>query len=223
MSSRVALTKMHGAHNDFVIVDRRTANVGELASFARRVCDRRAGIGADGLIAIETSRSRDVAVRTINADGSEAEMCGNGVRCAARWLEEAGEGDRIAFETAAGNVETEVVARRPEYLVRVSMAAPRITSTQAAPDAFLVDLGNPHLVLFRDAVEEADLDVLAPQLQTNSAFERGVNVHVAAVDDAHRLHVRHWERGVGATPACGTGAVAAAASAIQSGRAKSPV
>lgn len=129
---RVPISKMHGAQNDFVILDRRTSHVADLASFARWACDRHAGVGADGVIAIETSTSADVMMRTINADGSAAEMCGNGIRCAARWLDEAGEGERIIFETEAGSMQTEVVARSPEYLVRVGMGRPRLTSAAVA-------------------------------------------------------------------------------------------
>src|SRR5579871_6974909 len=127
---RVPLTKMHGAHNDFVILDRRVAPLRDLAAFARWVCDRHAGVGADGVIALEASTIADVRMRTINADGSEAEMCGNGIRCAARWLDEAGEGERIAFETAGGIVRTEIVARVPEYLVRVAMGRPTLSEIE---------------------------------------------------------------------------------------------
>ncbi len=222
---KVALTKMHGARNDFVILDRRASPVASLDSFARWVCDRRAGIGADGLIAIETSSRQGIAMRTINADGSEAEMCGNGIRCAARWLDESGEGDRIDFETAAGEVCTAVVSRSPEYLVRVTvpMRGVRARALEFLDDAVFVDLGNPHVVLFRDNVEDVDLEVLAPSLQTHSSFTEGTNVHVAAIEGSDRLRLRHWERGVGVTLACGTGAVAAATAAIESGRVSSPV
>ncbi len=221
---RVALTKMHGARNDFVILDRRASPVAPLDSFARWVCDRRTGIGADGLIAIETSSRQGFAMRTINADGTEAEMCGNGIRCAARWLDESGEGDRIDFETAAGEVRTHVVSRSPEYLVRVTvpMGGVRAHAIEFLDDAFFVDLGNPHVVLFRDDVEDVDLEVLAPSLQTHSSFTEGTNVHVAAIE-GDDLRMRHWERGVGLTLACGTGAVAAATAAIASGRVSSPV
>jgi diaminopimelate epimerase len=221
---RVALTKMHGARNDFVILDRRASPVSPLDSFARSVCDRRTGVGADGLIAIETSSSQGILMRTINADGSEAEMCGNGIRCAARWLDESGEGDRVAFETAAGEVRTEVVARSPEYLVRVmvAMRAIDVRAIEFLDDGFFVDLGNPHVVLFRDGVGDIDLEVLAPSLQAHPSFPDGTNVHVAAVEGGD-LRLRHWERGVGLTMACGTGAIAAAAAAIESGRVSSPV
>ena len=96
---------MHGARNDFVVVDGRTQSLGGLSKFAKFACDRRDGIGADGVIVIESSSAGGLAMRTVNADGSEAEMCGNGVRCAARWLDEAGEGDRVAFRLPAARCE----------------------------------------------------------------------------------------------------------------------
>jgi len=222
---QIPLTKMHGARNDFVVLDQRSAHVDSLESFAIWICDRRAGIGADGLIALVESTAANIRMRTINADGSEAEMCGNGIRCAARWLDEAGEGDRLAFETAAGTIQTEIVARDPEYLVRVSMNQPHIAphSVPFLDDARFVDLGNPHVVLFRKHVDDVDLTMLANRLQTVSLFPRGTNVHIAALDGENVLRVRHWERGVGLTMACGTGAVACAAAAIEKKLVTSPV
>lgn len=220
----IAVTKMHGARNDFIVVDQRVARIDGLEAFAQSMCDRRTGVGGDGLIAIETSAAAGVRMRIINADGSEAEMCGNGIRCAARWLDEAGEGDSIRFETGAGIVQTTVVAREPEYLVRVEMPAPRIVP-QPMPldDARFVDVGNPHVVLFRKHVDDVDLTMLANRLQTARPFENGTNVHVAAVEEDGSLRVRHWERGVGLTMACGTGAVAAAAAAIEGKKLPSPI
>jgi diaminopimelate epimerase len=220
----VSVTKMHGAGNDFVVLDQRAARLDALDAFARWCCARRTGIGADGLIVIEESTSADVRMRTINADGTEAEMCGNGVRCAARWLDEAGEGDRRSFETVAGLVETEVVARQPEFLVRVAIGVPHVA---ARPLPFLdgarfVDTGNPHVVLFRKHVDDIDLTVVAEKLQDSKFFGNGTNVHVAALED-DVLRVRHWERGVGLTPACGTGAVACAAAAMEAKLVASPV
>jgi diaminopimelate epimerase len=217
------VTKMHGARNDFVVVDLRRELLRDVVSFARWACDRRAGIGADGLIAIETSQEGDVRMRTINADGSEAEMCGNGIRCAARWLEEAGEGDRIAFETDAGIVSTEVVAREPEYLVRVAMGRPKLGLVASVPAATFVDMGNPHVVIIENAANPLDIEVLAREFQTDPAFPGGTNVHLASLGTGGALLVRHWERGVGTTPACGTGAVASAAVAIEKNLASSPV
>ena len=225
MSARIALTKMHGAGNDFVILDARANPNEDFGALALVVCDRRTGIGADGLIAIAPSGDANAAMRTFNPDGSEAEMCGNGIRCAARWLDEAGEGAGLAFETAAGIVRTEVVARNPEYLVRATVPLPRIVRNRfdGLGDAVLVDSGNPHLVLLRGAGDEDDLNVLGPQLQSDLRFPGGINVHTAVVENPHRLRVRHWERGAGATLACGTGAIAAALAAIERGSVSSPV
>ncbi len=220
----IPVTKMHGTRNDFVILDLRTAHIDDVAAFGRWACDRHAGVGADGLIVLEPSSQADVRMRVINADGSEAEMCGNGVRCAARWLDEAGEGDAIRFDTLAGIVETRVVAREPEYLVRVAMGSPR-TAAETVPyikDAWCVDLGNPHVVLLRKSVEDLELSMIANRLQTMPLFPNGTNVHIAAVD-GDALRVRHWERGVGLTMACGTGAVACAVVAIDRGLLASPV
>ena len=222
---RVSLTKMHGAHNDFVIIDQRGAQIGDLVGFARWVCDRRAGVGGDGLIALGTSERADARMRTINADGSEAEMCGNGIRCAARWLDEAGEGDHVSFETEAGVMRTQIVRREPEYLVRVEMGRPRVQSREDSGfrDARFVDVGNPHVVVFVDDVEIVDLRELATQIDDEGHFPVGANVHAATVVDARTLRARHWERGVGITMACGTGAVACAAAAFDERRVRFPV
>jgi diaminopimelate epimerase len=214
------VTKMHGARNDFVIVDRRSdARVG-LERFAKWACDRRAGIGADGVIAIESSSLADARMRTINADGSEAEMCGNGVRCAARWLDEAGEGADVTFETEAGLISTEIVSRGAEYAVRVAMGCPAITPLS---DGWFVDLGNPHVVLVRSSIDGVDLESTAEEIQKDWRFTNGTNVHLAALQGRSSMRVAHWERGVGLTMACGTGAVACAAVAIASGTATSPI
>jgi diaminopimelate epimerase len=225
MNGRIALTKMHGACNDFVILDQRTARVEALEKFARWACDRRAGVGADGLIVIDVSRSSDAAMLTFNADGTQAEMCGNGIRCAARWLDEAGEGDRVEFETPGGSVRTEIVARSPEYLVRALVGTPRIAplALEVSGEAYVVDLGNPHVVLLPARVDDVDLPALAGRLQMDARFTNGVNVHVAVVEGKDRLRLQHWERGVGLTPACGTGAVACAAVAIAQNLVSSPV
>jgi len=216
---RVSVSKMHGARNDFVILDQRQRRIMDTFEFARWVCNRRAGVGADGLIVLERSERADARMRTINPDGSEAEMCGNGIRCASRWLDEANEGEKISFETEAGIVRTEIVQRGPEYLVRVEMPRPRVERRTIAGigEVFFVDVGNPHVVAFVDAVDDIDLASLAAQIGQNA------NVHAATILDTTTLAARHWERGVGATMACGTGAVACAAAAFESQRVLFPV
>ena len=221
---KVPVTKMHGTQNDFVILDLRAARVEDVRAFGRWVCDRHAGVGADGLIVLESSGSQDIRMRVINADGSEAEMCGNGIRCAARWLDEAGEGGDLRFETMAGVVETHVVTREPDYRVRVSMGVPTFGEipVRLPGEARFVDLGNPHVVLVLKNVEDVELTMVASRLQAADCFPNGTNVHVAALE-GNALRVRHWERGVGLTMSCGTGAVASAATAIDAKLLASPV
>lgn len=221
--SGVAVTKMHGAYNDFAVIDRRNATESfDAQTFARRICDRRGGIGADGLLVIESSEIADARMRIFNADGSEAEMCGNGLRCAARFLSEAGEGNRIRIETAAGVLTAEVVNSGEPYTVRTQIGTPRF-EPRALPfaSAAYVEVGNPHVVIFEKSVDAIDLSQAAATLAP--LFHNGVNVHVAAVVDRSRLDARHYERGVGLTQACGTGAAACAAAAIRFGLADSPV
>lgn len=215
MTPRVAVTKMHGARNDFVVLDAREQPVADLPSFARAVCDRHSGIGADGVLVIEASERAPVAMRVINADGSEAEMCGNGVRCVARYLDERGEGATLEIDTLAGPIRTQVIERGEVYLVRVDMGTPRIMGSDE--NGALVDVGNPHLVLFlSDDIDAVDLNAVG-------RANPGVNVHLVNMIDGRAIRVRHYERGVGQTMACGTGAVACAVTAIARGLLSSPV
>ncbi len=219
----VRLVKMHGARNDFIIADARREPVPDPRALAVRLCDRRGGIGADGLLVVEPSEVAHVRMRIVNADGSEAEMCGNGIRCLARYLDEAGEGAALRIETGAGIIETRVVEREPEYLVRVAMGRPRFeTRALELDESHFVSLGNPHVVLLRRSLDDVDLVATALQVQRAPELPEGANVHVAVVGEPG-LRVRHWERGVGLTQACGTGAVACAATAIRLGLARSPV
>jgi diaminopimelate epimerase len=213
----VAVTKMHGTLNDFVLLDERAHPVDDIVAFARRVCDRRSGVGADGLIVISPSGHADARMRIINADGSEAEMCGNGMRCAVRYLCECGEGDRFNVETLAGIVHAQVLQRGETYRVRLNVGVPRFEKMHLPfRDAEFVSLGNPHVVIFVPAIDAMDVRVFGAKMPE-------VNVHLAAVTDRHRLDVVHHERGVGQTQACGTGAVASAAAAIKRGLCDSPV
>ena len=224
MTRRVAVSKMHGARNDFAIVDARTTPVDRPESFARWLCDRHAGIGADGLLLLEAGTNAPVRMRVINADGSEAEMCGNGVRCVARYLDERAPSEGVMrIETLAGIMEAMIVERGPIYRVRVKMPTPTFASRPLPfADATEVDTGNPHLVLFRSE-GEIDLPSFGAGLQRDPLFPDGVNVHVARVIDPRCIDVAHYERGAGMTMACGTGAVATAAAAIRRGAATSPV
>ncbi len=222
---RLHLVKMHGARNDFVLLDtRRDDAVEDPAALARTLCDRRSGVGADGLLLVGASATADAKMRIFNADGGEAEMCGNGVRCVARYLDESGAGTELRIETASGVIATRVLEVVPEYLVRVAVNAPAFVSLDLGlDDAHLVVVGNPHVVLVRRSLDEVDLAATALTLQRSPALPEGVNVHVVVVESDRSLRVAHWERGVGLTQACGTGSVACAAVAIRNGLARSPV
>ncbi|HET6894040.1 MAG TPA: diaminopimelate epimerase [Candidatus Baltobacteraceae bacterium] len=212
--SSVAVTKMHGTFNDFIVLDRRSSEVADLHAFARDACDRRGGVGADGVIVIEPSDRADVRMRIINADGSEAEMCGNGARCAARFLSDRGEGTHFRFETLAGLIVADVLDNGN---VRLNVGVPHFEQ-RALPfaDADFVWVGNPHVVIFAASLDEVDVEAIG-------ASNPDVNVHAAVVTGEHTMRVRHYERGAGLTYSCGTGSVACAAAAIRRGLTKSPV
>lgn len=222
--SALAVTKLHGTLNDFILFDARQRDGLDFSVLARHVCDRRSAIGGDGLLVVLPSDSADVRMRIFNADGSEAEMCGNGIRCVARYLNESGEGDRLRVETLAGIISTEVLERGEKFLIRVDMGEPKLQHRPLpVANADFVSLGNPHVVIFAREAYALDLVAIGERLQRDPAFPEGTNVHVAVPVSMHRVDVRHYERGVGLTYACGTGAVACAVAAIHRGIAASPV
>jgi diaminopimelate epimerase len=223
MTPAVPVVKMNGTHNEFVIVDGRTTPLDDPVAFARRVCDPGAGLGADGLLLALPSRTADVRMRVINADGSEAEMCGNGIRCLARFLDERDGRTEALIETLAGPIATRVLGRDP-YLVSEVMGVPRIGTPHdvAGYRATPVDLGNPHVVIFVDDLDAIDIRSLGPRIERDPRYPAGTNVHVVQIA-GERLRVLHWERGAGATAACGTGAVACAAVAMTERGFTSPV
>ncbi len=223
MTTGVPIVKTNGTGNDFVLVDERIAPVAEKIAFARRVCERDRGIGADGVLFVEPSEKFDVRVRIVNADGSEAEMCGNGMRCVARYLDEHDGLAEATVETLAGPIGTRIVSRAP-YRAAVEMGEPRIglPHSVAGFEVTPVDLGNPHVVARVDDVDMLELATLGPKIEHDPRYPAGTNVHFVA-RRGERWRVRHWERGAGATQACGTGAVATAAVLIAAGAATSPV
>lgn len=223
MTTGVPIVKTNGTGNDFVLVDERIARLDDPVAFARRVCDRAGGIGADGVLLVEPSERYDARMRIINADGSEAEMCGNGMRCVGRYLDEHDRRAAATVETLAGPIGVRVESRDP-YRVAVEMGEPRIGEPHevAGFRATPVDLGNPHVVILVPDVDALDLATLGPRIERDARYPAGTNVHfVQRGGDGWK--VRHWERGAGATRACGTGAVATAAVLIASGEARSPV
>ena len=216
MIATVPVYKYNGTHNDFILVDERTTPLDDPIAFARRVCDRSTGIGADGVLLVLPSETADARMRIINADGSEAEMCGNGMRCVARYLDEHDHRSSAIVETLAGPIASHILTRTPKYRVSVEVNIPVVGTPHevAGFSAIPVDVGNPHVVIFVDDVDAIDLAILGPRIERDPRYPHGTNVHFAQITGAAALRVRHWERGAGATQACGTGAVACAAAAI---------
>jgi diaminopimelate epimerase len=200
--------KMEGLGNDFIVVEG-PAVVAEADIV--RWCERRRGIGADGVLEVTPLGADRVRMRYWNADGRSAEMCGNGLRCVARlavlrgWVE----GPKLIVETAVGERRAEV---RPDGTVRAQLGVPqeyRLSSLQVAGvEVHPVGLGNPHAVLFVDDPGEAAVATLGPEIETDAIFPAGTNVEFAAVRSPDRIELRVWERGVGETLACGSGAAA---------------
>jgi diaminopimelate epimerase len=217
--------KMHGLGNDFVVIDARDKPVDMTAARARAIGDRRTGIGFDQLILIEASATADVKMRFFNADGSEAGACGNGTRAAAMLL-----GGALKIETLGGELSSEAFAGGAS----VNMGLPRFDWADI-PLAYAMDtaempvgweglerpmainVGNPHVIFFVDDVAAVDLERLGPLIEHDPLFPERVNVNVAQITGPSALTLRVWERGVGETRACGTGACATAVAAIRRG------
>jgi diaminopimelate epimerase len=223
VTTGVPIVKTNGTGNEFVLVDERVAPVEDHVAFARAVCDPRRGVGADGVLFVQPSDRFDARLRIVNADGSDAEMCGNGMRCVGRYLDEHDGRAAATVETEAGPIGTRVLSRVP-YRIAVEMAEPRIGAPHdvAGYRATPVDVGNPHVVIRVDDVRAVDLAVDGPRIERDPRYPNRTNVHFVS-RDGNAWRVRHWERGAGRTQACGTGAVAVAAVLIAAGDATSPV
>jgi diaminopimelate epimerase len=222
---------MHGGGNDFVLMDHRAGFIpeAEQPGFARRVCQRQVGIGADGLILLENSEKADFRWRFYNADGSEPEMCGNGGRCAARFAVMQGIApETLAFETLAGLIQAEVKGRR----VKLALAGvgdmnlnQAIPLDEANVQAHFVRVGVPHLVVPVDDLEAAPVTEWGRLLRFHQMFQpAGTNVNFVRFTGPQDLAIRTYERGVeDETLACGTGSVAAALVGACLGKLDSPV
>ena len=223
--------KMHGLGNDFVVIDARLHTVAMTTARAHAISDRHMGIGCDQLILLEPSAIADVKMRIFNADGSEVEACGNATRCVALLLEKPA---RIA--TAGGSLETVPQGQSATVMLNppafdwefIPLAMPMDTSDmpvgwEELERPMAVNVGNPHVVFFVEDCDAIDLERLGPVIENDPLFPERINVNVATVIAANHVKLRVWERGVGLTKACGTGACATAVAAILSGRAKSPL
>jgi diaminopimelate epimerase len=233
--------KMHGLGNDFLVVDDREEQAVDWPALARRACERHIGVGADGILLIQPSDRADLRMRLFNADGSEAEMCGNGIRCVAEYVAVHGiSGDHVVWETGAGAVVTE---RLGDDLVTVDMGPPRF-APQDIPAAFeglaeivdqplqvgdrtlrvsCVSMGNPHCVVVVEDVDAFPLDRVGPLVENHAVFPQRANFEIVQVLSRTRVRQRTFERGVGETNACGTGASAVGVAMQRLGLCDSPV
>ncbi|HCC53431.1 MAG TPA: diaminopimelate epimerase [Desulfobulbaceae bacterium] len=231
MNFPIEFTKMSGTGNDFILIDHRTPFLTkeEMSDFVRAVCERRVSVGADGLIFIEHSEAADFRWQFLNADGSWAEMCGNGARCAARFAYTRGIAPaRLRFETVAGLIEAEVTGQS----VKLKMTPPaglrlheKLQVNGQEQVVYSLNTGVPHAVLFVEDIQQAPVLALGRELRFHEHFQpAGTNVNFVQQQTDNTLIVRTYERGVeGETLACGTGAVAAAIIAGLLGQVRSPV
>lgn len=224
--------KASACGNDFLLID--SARVGNIASIdlaklTQRLCDRHEGIGADGVEWMYPHASADVEIRLINADGSEAEISGNGTRCIAAYICAKRGKQTITIQTGAG-LKTCVLTGRgdSDYHFEVDMGEaavePEVTLKLATGQVrgIPVSMGNPHYVVFVETLGE-NWRRHATEIQQSSIFKRGVNVEFVAIDGRHDVSVRFFERGVGETQSSGTGSCASAVAAISAGKTDSPV
>lgn len=232
-------TKMHGIGNDYVYVNCFEETVENPSETAKFVSDRHFGIGSDGLILIKPSQVADCEMDMYNADGSQGAMCGNGVRCVAKFVYDAGiaKKDRISVATKSGIKYVDVFAENGKAVsVRVNMGAPILRAEEvpmvcekdtavAYPlevdgsvwNVTAVSMGNPHAVVYIDDVDGLEIEKIGPAFEHHPAFPDRVNTEFVRVIDRHTVQMRVWERGSGETLACGTGACAVAVSSILNG------
>lgn len=223
--------KVHGLGNDYIIVDNRDGKVGEdeMGELAQRLCERRFSVGADGLLLVQGPSVADVKMRIFNSDGTEAEMCGNGIRCFAKYCYERGiaKKEELMIETLAGIKRTWLTVEGGKVeSVRVDMGSPVLERSgipmlgegtcvdeelKVGKERFRVtclSVGNPHCVIFVDDVMGFPVREVGPKIENHQLFPNRVNVEFVQVLKRGELSVRVWERGCGETLACGTGACA---------------
>ena len=216
-------TKMHGLGNDFLLVYGQVPeNAGSLCA---ALCDRRFGVGSDGVIFLCASSVADCEMRIFNADGSEAKMCGNGIRCAGKFLYENGyvRKEQMTMETRSGvkkltlRVENGTVQSVSVDMGRAVIARENVMLPDGMGVGTAVSVGNPHLVLFIKDADAAPVSVFGPRIERDERFPGGVNVEFVQVLSPQKLRMRVWERGCGITMACGTGACASVFAAVKKG------
>ncbi len=236
---KFSFTKMHGTGNDYVYVDLFQQKLENQAEVAKVVSDRHFGIGADGLICIAPSESADCRMIMYNADGSEGAMCGNGIRCVAKYVYDHGivRKDHMSVETKSGIKQLELTVEDGKAVyVKVNMGEavlkPSEIPVQAEGEDFIarqieaggknytvtcVSMGNPHCVVFTEGIDGMDLEKTGPLFENHPLFPDRINTEFVEVLDDHTLKMRVWERGSGETISCGTGTCAVAVAAVLNG------
>jgi diaminopimelate epimerase len=231
--------KMHGLGNDYIVIDNRDHKIIDATELAKKICERRFSIGADGLLLVSSSRVAAVKMRILNADGSEAEMCGNGIRCFAKYCYENDIAKKTDFtvETLSGIKHVWLTLKANEVTtVKVDMEEPnwqRASLPMLGEDTCIncnleidgelykitcLSMGNPHCVIFVENVDEFPIDYVGPIVENDKTFPKRTNVGFVQVLNKNELKVRVWERGCGETLACGTGTCAAVAAANKLGK-----
>lgn len=232
-------TKMHGAGNDYIYVDCTGQCMENPSEVAKFVSDRHFGIGSDGLVLILPSENADFRMRMFNSDGSEAEMCGNAIRCVGKFVYDNGLTEKkvVSIETLAGTKVLDMTVENGKVvLVRVDMGEPILEPKKipinSEKELFIsepvniddkeymvtcVSMGNPHAVTYVDDVNSFPLEVVGPKMETHELYPRKINAEFVQVIDRNTLNMRVWERGAGETLACGTGACAVLVASVLNG------
>jgi len=233
---KIDFIKMHGLGNDFILINCLYKSLGDssfLSYLAKKLCDRNFGIGADGVILILPSSKSDLRMRIFNSDGTEAQMCGNGIRCFAKYAYENKLISKIKFtvETLAGIITPELIFKDKEISgIKVDMGIPKLKRREIPmegkdtltvvnetlkinPEQIFkitcISMGNPHCIIFVNDVQSIPVDEIGPKIENHPLFPEKTNVEFIQVLNKQEINFRVWERGVGETLACGTGACAA--------------
>ncbi|NLG32826.1 MAG: diaminopimelate epimerase [Syntrophomonadaceae bacterium] len=230
--------KMHGLGNDFIVIEAEWDDIDRFKPLASILCNRHLGIGADGILLTGRSNRADLFMRVINPDGTEAEMCGNGIRCIAKYIYEHGivKAPTLSILTPAGIRTVDLLVKGNEVqLVRVNMGQPvfeleKIPMVNVDKNCGIIQglgnifeitalsMGNPHCVVFVEEIKSVPIDIWGPFLENHQIFPRKTNVEFVQVLNRNQIIMRVWERGAGQTSACGTGACAAVVAAALNGK-----
>jgi diaminopimelate epimerase len=224
----IPFVKANACGNDFLIIDAALAPA-DITAFSRRICDRHTGVGADGVEWLSSAAGVDIQARLINADGSEAEISGNGTRCVAAWFCSQQPREKVVIATGAGPKTCTLTSHHDaQYEFEIAMGEPGVEEMLALKvrdnpvKGIPVSMGNPHYVVFVDEFAP-DWQTFGAAIQHHPYFTQGVNIEFVIVRDSQNIEVRFFERGVGETQSSGTGSCASAVATIAAGWAQSPV